>query len=283
MVNVAHGSNRLDFLLGLALEEDLGHGDVTTAAVVSPDRMGDAVVLGREPLVLSGSYPFRRVFELVDPSVRVEAFFKDGERVAPGVSIFKIMGPFNSILMGERTALNLLQRFSGIATLTQRMVEALEGTSCRLLDTRKTTPLWRALEKKAVRDGGGSNHRFGLSDGILIKDNHIAAAGGVTDAVNRAKGGAPHTLKIEVEVDNLRQLEEALRAGVDIVLLDNFSVQMLREAVAMNRGRALLEASGGVTLDTVRSIGQTGVDFVSCGALTHSARAVDISLEICAV
>jgi nicotinate-nucleotide pyrophosphorylase (carboxylating) len=160
------------------------------------------------------------------------------------------------------------------------MVEALSGTACRLLDTRKTTPLWRVLEKEAVRHGGGNNHRFGLSDGVLIKDNHISAAGGVREAVQKALKKAPHTLKIEVEVENLEQMEEALDAGADVVLLDNFSLEMLKEAVTQNRGRALLEASGGVTLESVRVIAETGVDLVSCGALTHSARAIDIHMEI---
>jgi nicotinate-nucleotide pyrophosphorylase (carboxylating) len=191
-----------------------------------------------------------------------------------------VSGPVQALLTGERSALNLLQRLAGVATATRRMVEALNGTSCRLLDTRKTTPLWRQLEKQAVRHGGGFNHRFGLFDGVLIKDNHIAAAGSVAEAMRRVRARVPHTLKIEVEVDTLEQFEEAQSAGADIILLDNFTPEMLRDAVARNRTGALLEASGGVTVENVRNIAQCGVDFISSGALTHSARAIDLSFEL---
>ena len=271
---------QLDSLLCSAIQEDLGYRDVTSEAVIDAGREGRAVILGREPFVLSGSYPFQRVFQLVDPAVTVECFFEDGARVQPDIPVFAVEGRLRSLLSAERTALNLLQRLSGVATLTRQMVDAIAATSCRLLDTRKTTPLWRALEKAAVRHGGGDNHRFGLFDGVLIKDNHVAAAGGVTQAVRRARRNAPHTLKIEVEVDTLAQLDEALEAGADIILLDNFTLEMTRRAVAVTRGRALLEASGGVVLETVRAIAETGVDLVSCGALTHSARAIDISMEL---
>lgn len=270
----------LDRLLRAALAEDLGHGDITTQAVVDRAARARARVIGREPLVLSGSRPFIRVFQLLNPELAVTAHFEDGARVAANQPLFTVCGSARAILGGERTALNLLQRLCGIATATRRMVEAIAGTGCRLLDTRKTTPLWRRWEKAAVRDGGGGNHRFGLFDGILIKDNHVAAAGGVAEAVRRARAHAPHTLKVEVEIDRLDQLEQALAAGADVVLLDNFSPAMLRQAVAMNSGRALLEASGGVTLETVRAVAATGVDLVSCGALTHSARAIDLSLEL---
>lgn len=270
----------LDRLLRAALAEDLGHGDITTQAVVDRAARARARVIGREPLVLSGSRPFIRVFQLLDPELAVTAHFEDGARVAANQPLFTVCGSARAILGGERTALNLLQRLCGVATATRRMVEAIAGTDCRLLDTRKTTPLWRRWEKAAVRDGGGGNHRFGLFDGILIKDNHVAAAGGVAEAVRRARAHAPHTLKVEVEIDRLDQLEQALAAGADVVLLDNFSLAMLRQAVAMNSGRALLEASGGVTLETVRAVATTGVDLVSCGALTHSARAIDLSLEL---
>jgi nicotinate-nucleotide pyrophosphorylase (carboxylating) len=271
---------RLDMLLRMALDEDLGYGDVTTSSVIDPDTSGEAVVAGRERFVLSGSQAFRRIFELVDSALIVEPCFQDGAMVEPAVPAFRLKGPVQAILIGERTALNLLQRLSGVATLTRKMVDALSGTSCRLLDTRKTTPLWRFLEKQAVRHGGGANHRFGLSDGVLIKDNHVAAAGGVREAIAKARSSAPHTLRIEVEVDTLDQLEEALDVRADIILLDNFSLDMLRKAVERNKGRALLEASGGVTLETVRAIGETGVNFVSCGALTHSAKAIDIGLDL---
>lgn len=269
-----------DFLLWMALQEDLGHGDVTTAAVVRPQTRGKAVVFGREPFVLSGVDTFCRVFELLDPSVAVEAFFQNGAKIQPGIPVFALEGAARTLLTGERTALNFLQRLCGIATFTQQLTQALAGLPCRLLDTRKTTPLWRLLEKQAVLDGGGGNHRFGLFDGVLIKDNHIVAAGGIREAIERARRRAPHTLKIEVEVDNLDQFEVALQAGADVILLDNFSLEMLREAVRRNAGRALLEASGGVVLETVRAIAETGVDMISCGALTHSARAIDLTMEM---
>jgi nicotinate-nucleotide pyrophosphorylase (carboxylating) len=273
-------TGRLDILLRMALDEDLGHGDATTESVIAPGALGTADAVGRESFVLSGAGPFRRIFEILDPSLRVECFFPDGALVEAGAPAFRLSGSVRTILMGERTALNLLQRLCGVATLTRKMADALTGTSCRLLDTRKTTPLWRALEKQAVRHGGGANHRFGLSDGVLIKDNHVASAGGVREAVARARAGACHMLKIEVEVDSLEQMDEALDARADVILLDNFTLDMLREAVRRNAGRALLEASGGVKLETVRAIAETGVDFVSCGALTHSARAVDIGLDM---
>jgi nicotinate-nucleotide pyrophosphorylase (carboxylating) len=271
--------DRTDLLLWLAVQEDVGHSDVTTEAIIDPLLVGRVIVFGREPFVLSGSAPFRKVFNLIDPDIKISSFFRDGERIEANVPVFGLEGCVRSLLKGERTALNLLQRLSGVATLTRLMVEAIAGTSCRLLDTRKTTPLWRVLEKEAVVHGGGSNHRFGLYDGVLIKDNHVAAVGGVGEAVRRARQRVPHTLKIEVEIDELQDLDGALAAGADVVLLDNFSLENLKAAVTMTAGRCLLEASGGVTLDRIRAIAETGVDFVSCGALTHSARAIDISME----
>jgi nicotinate-nucleotide pyrophosphorylase (carboxylating) len=268
-----------DKLFRLALSEDIGSGDVTTLSVIPAGQKGSAVVFGREPFVLSGSKPFRRIFELLDPEIRIECPFPDGDRIAPKVPVFRIEGWVRTLLTGERTALNFAQRLCGIATLTWKMADAIAGTGCRLLDTRKTTPLWRSLEKEAVRHGGGTNHRFGLADGVLIKDNHIAAAGGIKEAVRRAREGAPHTLRIEVEVENLDELDQAIAAGADIVLLDNFSLDLLRSAAAIGKGRVTLEASGGVSLETVRAIAETGVDFVSCGALTHSARAIDLTME----
>ena len=271
--------DRTDLLLWLAIQEDIGHGDVTTEAVIDPRAVGQAFVFGRESFVLSGSRPFYKVFNLIDPGVEVTSLFRDGERIEAKTHAFRLQGRIQSLLKGERTALNLVQRLSGIATLTRQMVDAMAGASCRLLDTRKTTPLWRALEKEAVRHGGGANHRFGLYDGVLIKDNHIAAVGGVREAVQRARQGVSHTLKVEVEVETLHDLEAAIEAGADVILLDNFSPEDLKTAVALTAGRCLLEASGGVTLDRIRAIAETGVDFVSCGALTHSARAIDISKE----
>ncbi len=273
----------MDELLRQALAEDIGSGDVTTLCVIPADLCGSAVVFGREPFVLSGSKPFRRVFELLDPQISVNCLFEDGQQVGPDVAVFRIEGRVRTLLTAERTALNFAQRLCGIATLTRKMVDALRGTGCRLLDTRKTTPLLRSLEKEAVRHGGGKNHRFGLADGILIKDNHIAAAGGLKESVRLARQNAPHTLRIEVEVENIEQLDEAIAAGADVVLLDNFTPDRLKEAVAVARGRVLLEASGGVNLETIRTIAQTGVDFVSCGSLTHSAKAIDLTMEFCAV
>jgi nicotinate-nucleotide pyrophosphorylase (carboxylating) len=273
--------SQLELLIGLAVQEDVGHGDVTTEAVVDADAAGEAVVFGREPFVLSGTLPFIRVFQVVDPQVVVESLFPDGAEVPAAIPVFRIRGRFRSLLTAERTALNFLQRLSGIATLTRRMVEAISGTPCRLLDTRKTTPLWRALEKAAVVHGGGKSHRFGLSDGVLIKDNHIQAAGGIRQALLQARHKVPHTLKIEIEVETIAQLDEALDMGADIVMLDNFSLEMLRTAVQRVQGRCLLEASGGVNLTSVRQIAETGVDLVSCGALTHSAKSIDISMEFC--
>lgn len=268
-----------DSLLRSALREDIGNGDATTLCTVAPDKAAIATVFGREPFVLSGSRVFRRTFELLDPTVQVESFCADGDRAEPEVPVFRLCGPARSILTGERTALNFLQRLCGIATLTRTMADAIAGTGARLLDTRKTTPLLRVFEKEAVRHGGGENHRFGLFDGILIKDNHIAAAGGVGAAVCRARTGAHHMLKIEVEVESLDGLDEAIQAGADIVLLDNFSTEMLRAAVMAAGGRVILEASGGITLQNIRSVAETGVHFISSGSLTHSARAIDLTME----
>lgn len=272
--------DRLDRLLSLAIEEDMGHGDVTTESTVDPQTQGEAVVFPREDCVLSGSRAFMRVFHLFDPTVAIESCFGDGDAIPANATAFRMSGSLRCLLSAERTALNLLQRLSGIATLTRRMVDAMAGTSCRLLDTRKTTPLWRFLEKEAVRHGGGTNHRYGLYDGVLIKDNHVAAVGSVREAVARARSRSPHTLRVEVEVENLDELQEALDAGADIVLLDNFPIGMLREAVVRSAGRVLLEASGGVTLEKIAAIAGAGVDFVSSGALTHSARAIDFTMEL---
>ncbi|SPF51634.1 putative nicotinate-nucleotide pyrophosphorylase (carboxylating) [Syntrophobacter sp. SbD1] len=271
--------SKIKNLLQMAIDEDVGSGDVTTLSVIPAEQQGRAVVFGREPFVLSGSKPFRTIFELLDAEVRIDCLFSDGEMIEPNISVFSIEGRVRTLLTGERTALNFAQRLCGVATLTRKMADAISGTRCQLLDTRKTTPLWRSLEKEAVRHGGGRNHRFGLADGILIKDNHIAAAGGINESVRRARENAPHTLRVEIEVENLDQLNEAIAAGADIVLLDNFTLEKLKQAVAIGKGRVLLEASGGVNLQTVRAIAETGVDFVSCGALTHSARAIDLTME----
>jgi nicotinate-nucleotide pyrophosphorylase (carboxylating) len=240
------------------------------------------VLLAKEAGVISGLEPARDVFARVDARVNFIALIEDGARVEPGTVIARVAGPARGLLSGERVALNLLQRLSGIATFTARFAEAVAGTGARVIDTRKTTPGLRALEKAAVRHGGGHNHRFGLGDGVLIKDNHLAAVGGpdrVTKAVQAARAYAPHTLKIEVEVTTLAEVAEAVEAGADVILLDNMSVAQMKQAVDLVAGRALLEASGGVRLETVRAIAETGVDFISAGALTHSAPSMDISLD----
>jgi len=266
-------------IVARALEEDVGLGDVTTLAVVPPDQEARAEVIARRSGVVAGLPVMEIVFSSVDPDVQFEALVEDGTQVIGGEVVAQVVGEARSLLTAERTALNFLQRLSGIATLTTEYVGALAGTKAQILDTRKTTPGLRLLEKYAVEVGGGRNHRFGLFDGILIKDNHIAAAGGISAAVSRARASAHHLLKIEVEVTDLRELEEALSARADVVMLDNMSPQDVRRAVQTVAGRALVEVSGGVTLETVRAYAESGADFISVGALTHSAPAVDFSLE----
>ncbi|WP_412179133.1 carboxylating nicotinate-nucleotide diphosphorylase [Thermus caliditerrae] len=262
------------------LLEDLGHGDLTSQLVVPEDLQGQAEILAKAEGVIAGLPVAQAVFALADPRIAFTPLVAEGERVGPGQEVARLEGPLRGILAGERLALNLLQRLSGIATLTRAYVEALKGTKAQVLDTRKTTPGLRALEKYAVRVGGGKNHRFGLFDGILLKENHLRAAGGVAQAVRRAKAGAPHYLKVEVEVTSLAELEEALEAGADLILLDNFSVEDLREAVRRVGGRVPLEASGNMTLERARQAAEAGVDYVSVGALTHSAKALDLSLLV---
>lgn len=261
-----------------ALEEDVGPGDITTAATVSGERPGTAEFLAKEDFILAGLGVVRETFNQVDPKVCLLAQAKDGDPIRKGEVFASLEGPARSLLQGERVALNFLQRLSGIATQTRRFAEALQGTSSAVVDTRKTTPGLRVLEKYAVRVGGGRNHRFNLADGILIKENHIVAAGGISAAVTGARAAAPHTLKIEVETRTLAEVREALEVGADIILLDNMSLEMVCHAVKEIQGRALVEASGGITLETVRPLAEAGVDFISVGALTHSSRAVDISL-----
>jgi nicotinate-nucleotide pyrophosphorylase (carboxylating) len=271
-------SPAIDRLIRTALEEDIGPGDVTTAATIPPGTMARAELVAKEDFVLAGIAVARRVFELLDAQVAFEALIKDGQTVKRGEVLAWLKGDAASLLQGERVALNLLQRMSGVATLTSAFVREAEGTGATVVDTRKTTPGLRVLEKYAVRVGGGGNHRMALYDGVLIKENHVAAAGGITAAVSRARRYAPHTLKIEVEVRNLEEVAEALAAGADILLLDNMGLGQLEAAVKLVGGRAMTEASGGVNLDTVRAIAETGVDLISVGALTHSYRSVDISM-----
>lgn len=267
-------------IIRLALEEDLFGGDATTDAVIDPDQRGEAPLIAREELVLAGMSVFERVFLILDPSITLEASYRDGDLIAAGTRIGLLRGRLAPILRGERTALNFLQRMSGIATLTRRYVERVKPYPVRILDTRKTAPGLRWFDKYAVRVGGGFNHRFGLSDGILIKDNHIAAAGSIPRAVELARKNAPHTLRIEVEVEDTAGAVLACEAGADVILLDNMSPAQLAEAVKLVKGRALLEASGGITLETVADVARTGVDMISVGALTHSPKAADLSLEV---
>lgn len=276
------GRSAWEAIVDLALAEDIGGGDVTTLATVPADAQATATLTAKAAGVISGIEVAGAVFRRVDPAVAYRVRIADGGRVAPGDAIAEVAGPARSVLTAERVALNLLQRLSGVATATAAYADAIRGTRARIVDTRKTTPGLRALEKAAVRDGGGHNHRFGLADGVLIKDNHLAAIGGadpVGQAVKQAREWAPHTLRVEVEVTTLAEVERAATARADVILLDNMSVPTMREAVALVAGRALLEASGGVTLATVRAIAETGVDLISVGALTHSAPALDISLE----
>jgi nicotinate-nucleotide pyrophosphorylase (carboxylating) len=286
-INDERPAHLLDFstsrLLDLALAEDIGGGDITSTLTVAAERRARGRLLAKAAGVVSGLEVAGEVFRRVDPTIVVTPLVADGDAVAVMTPIATIEGPARSLLAGERVALNLLQRLSGVATLTARYVDAVRETKARIVDTRKTTPGLRALEKAAVRHGGGHNHRFGLTDGVLIKDNHLAAVAGadrVARAVRLARQGAPHTLRIEIEVTTLDELAQALEAGADIVLLDNMEIADLRKAVAMTDGRALLEASGGVTLERVAEIAATGVDLISVGALTHSAPALDISLDL---
>lgn len=270
-------------LIDLALEEDLGRGDVTTQAVIDAGATATARLVAREPLVLAGLGICTTVFKRVDAAISVAELAKDGDRLGAGAHAAIYTGPAASLLAAERTALNFVQRLSGIATLARAFVDAAAGTGLCIADTRKTTPGFRLLEKYAVRVGGASNHRFDLGSGVLIKDNHVAVAGGVGEAVRRTRGKIPHGLKVEVEVDSLEQLDEALAAGADIILLDNFSLADIAKAVAkaaIYRPKPLLEVSGGVTLEKIANLARTGVDIVSAGALTHSAPAVDLALDI---
>jgi nicotinate-nucleotide pyrophosphorylase (carboxylating) len=268
----------LDVLIKSALMEDIHTGDITTMAVVGSGGEARALLKAKEEMVVAGMDVAAAVFRVLDGAIGFSSRFRDGERTGLGEIMAEMNGNAAVLLQGERVALNLLQRMCGIATLTSRYVEAVAGTKARIVDTRKTTPGLRVLEKYAVRVGGGINHRTGLYDGVLIKENHITAAGGIAEAVRRARAYIPHTMKIEVETESLEEVTEALGAGAEIIMLDNMTLPAMREAVEMINGRALVEASGGVNLDTVRQIAETGVDIVSVGALTHSARAMDISM-----
>lgn len=269
----------VDRVIEAALNEDIGLGDITTQCTVPEDRRIHGRYIAKEPGVVCGFSVVRRVFEHIDREIKFTPHARDGEAVAKGAVLAEVAGNARAVLMGERTGLNLMQRMSGIATRTAEAVRAVQGTGARVTDTRKTTPGLRALEKYAVRMGGGSNHRYNLSDGVLIKDNHICAAGSITAAVEAARGLAPHTLKIEVEVENLEMLEEALTARADIIMLDNMDLDLMAEAVRRVAGRAVVEASGNMGDRDLKAVAETGVDLISIGALTHTVRSMDISLR----
>lgn len=262
------------------LHEDLGFGDVTTMSTIPESEQGVGILYAKEAGIIAGLSVAEQVFATVDPELVFTAKVEEGARVEVGQQIAEVSGAVRSILSGERLALNLMQRLSGIATKTNEYVQAVAGTKARVVDTRKTTPGMRFLEKYAVRVGGGHNHRFALYDAVMIKDNHIKGAGGIAQAVAAARAAIPHTMTIEVEAENLGQVREALDAGADIIMLDNMSNEQMAEAVGLIDGRAVVEASGGVNLETIGAIAKTGVDIISVGALTHSVKAFDISLDL---
>ena len=266
-------------LIKHAIEEDIGHGDITTALLVPEANESRALYVAKGNFVLAGMPFAEEVFRIIDPLVSFKVFYHEGAKVSRGDVLAEVSGKTRVLLAGERVSLNILQRLSGVATLTSEFVDAVKGTKAKILDTRKTTPCQRFMEKYAVRMGGGMNHRFGLFDGILIKDNHIEEVGGIREAVRLAKGGH-HLARIEVEVENLKDLQEAIDAGADVVMLDNMSVRDMAEAVKLVHGRVTVEASGNVSLGNVREIAETGVNLISVGALTHSAVAADISMKI---
>lgn len=270
----------LDSLIDLAFEEDIGIGDITTEATVPPAQQGIGTLLAKSGGVVAGLPVAERVFAKLDETLSFRGLVTDGDAVKVGTPIAEVQGSAKTILIGERTALNFLQRLSGIATLTAQFVEAVADYDTKIVDTRKTAAGWRAVQKYAVRVGGGQNHRFGLYDGVLIKDNHIVAAGSIGNAVQHARQVVPHTAKIEVEVETVEQVDEALKAGVDILLLDNMPPGIMERVVQEVGDRAVTEASGGITLEQVKAVAATGVNLISVGALTHSAMPMDISLTL---
>jgi len=267
-------------LIDMALAEDIGPGDVTTDHTVPPDTVGRGIILAKEDLVIAGLAVAQKVFARLDAGIDFDARYRDGDAVSKGRTVVRLTGRLAALLTGERTALNFLQRLSGIATYVKACAECLQGSSAQLLDTRKTTPGWRYLEKYAVKAGGGTNHRMGLYDAVLIKDNHIAAAGGISAAVKSIRAKIDPGMTIEVETTTQEEVREALQAGAHIIMLDNMDVSQIREAVRLVQGRAKLEISGGVTREHLSALAATGVDYISSGALTHSARAVDLSMKI---
>jgi nicotinate-nucleotide pyrophosphorylase (carboxylating) len=281
---MAASKPEIEEIIDHALAEDLGKGDVTTEALIPGDQQGTGFIMAKEEGILAGVEAAKQVFFRVDPELKVRILLEDGARVKPGSKLAKVSGSITSILKAERVALNFLQRLSGIASETNRYVVRVEGLPVRIMDTRKTTPGLRSLEKYAVRVGGGKNHRMSLGDGILIKDNHLVTLRSqelnIKEIIAKARQNAPQRLPVEVEVRTVSEASEAVEAGADIVMLDNMNLEDMREAVKSIHGRALIEASGGITLDNVRAVAETGVDFISIGALTHSTRALDISLEL---
>ncbi len=279
MINGVTMKINVDQYIWNTLREDITSEDVSTNAVMPEDKQGRAELICKQDGIICGLDIFKRTFELLDETSRFEAYFKDGDNVKSGDLLGVIYGDIKAILSGERTGLNYLQRMSGIATITKEYMAELEGTNTTLLDTRKTTPNMRPFEKYAVTVGGATNHRYNLSDGVLLKDNHIGAAGSITKAIQMAKAYAPFVRKIEIETETLEQVEEAVNAGADIIMLDNMDNETMRKAVELINGRAETECSGNVTKERLKSIAEVGVDFVSCGALTHSAPIMDISLK----
>jgi len=275
---------QIEEIIDRALAEDLGKGDVTTEALIPGDQQGTGFIVAKKEGILAGIGVVKQVFHRVDPELKVEILLEDGARVKSGSRVAKVSGSIASILKAERVALNFLQHLSGIASETNRYVEAVKGLTVRIMDTRKTTPGLRSLEKYAVKVGGGENHRMNLGDGILIKDNHLAALRSqelnIKEIIAKARQNAPRRLTVEVEIGTMSEALEAVEDGADIVMLDNMNLEDMRKAVKSIRGHALIEASGGITLGNVRAVAETGVDFISIGALTHSARALDISLEL---
>lgn len=270
---------QVEQIITLALNEDIGTGDITTLSTIPADKTATGRFVAKEDMIICGIDLAAHIFGRVDPSIELKANFKDGDAVKKGDVIAIVSGNAQNVLTGERTALNFMQRLTGIATRTHASVAEVAGTNAKITDTRKTTPGLRVLEKYAVRVGGGTNHRFNLADGVLIKDNHIAVSGGIQNAVKNARAVIPHTLKIEVEVETKEQLAEALDAGADIIMLDNMSNDLMRECVGIVAGRALVEASGNMGEKSLREVAETGVDIISIGALTHTVKAADISLK----
>ena len=270
----------IEDLIDLALEEDIGSGDITTDNLVAPGTQGRGTILAKQDLVIAGLAVAESVFRKLEPAIEFSSLFVDGDRVPAGSDVVHLRGTLGALLRGERTALNFLQRLSGIATQARVYAKEVAGLGVKLVDTRKTTPGWRVLEKYAVRIGGAHNHRMGLYDGVLIKDNHIAVCGGIAEAVKRARQAISHLIKVEVEVASLEEVETALTAGADIIMLDNMNLDQIRQAVQRINKKALVEVSGGVTRERLKELAGTGVDLISVGALTHSAVAVDMSMNI---